>query len=278
MKRVVVIGGDSVIGAAVRERFEQNGVEVAVTSRREGAEYRVDLAEAADRWRLPRECDAAILCAARSRLEDCDEHPKETRRVNVTQTVELARRLSERGAFLIFLSTNLVFRGNGGPFPPTAPTDPVCEYARQKVEVERALSEDGVASAIVRLSKVVHPGMPLLRGWAEALRRGDPVPAFANLRFSPITPSYVAEALCLIAGRRLSGITHLAGSGQISYADFALALARRLGVRTSLVIPTEIPDGPARSSALDAARAASELGVLPSNIAQTIADLFEYLP
>jgi len=43
------------------------------------------------------------------------------------------------------------------------------------------------------------------------------------------------------------------------------------------VIPTETPDGPARSSVLDAGRAARELGVRLPEIAQIVGELLDSL-
>lgn len=274
--RVLIVGGESVIGSAARKHLENSGARVVATSRRESAEYCVDLAEPANSWQLPDVCSVAILCASRSRLQECEAHRAETRWVNVTQTLELARQLRRRGAFVIFLSTNLVFRGGEGPFSESAAVDPVCEYARQKAEVEHELLAHGGAG-VVRLNKVLHPNLPILRDWASAFRRDEEVRAFANLSFSPITPAYVAEALWEIAQRRLAGVIHLSGDTQISYADLARTLARRLRANESLVIPTDAPDGPARSASLDAGRAMRELGLAPLDVAQTVGELIDSL-
>jgi len=274
----LIVGAKGLLGCAITQHLGLCGAPMVSAGRSaQAGEWQLDLAADPAEWQVPAGLSAAYLCAAETRLQVCEAEPERTACVNVERTLELARRLVEAGAFVVFPSTNLVFDGHRPVFLEGHSVCPVTEYARQKVRVEAGLRQWPSRTAIVRLSKVVHPGMPLLRGWADLLRRGETVRAFANLHFSPITPAYVAEALYAIASRRLSGITHLSGSGQMSYADLAFALARRLGVRESLVIPAETPDGPARSSVLDAGRAARELGVCQPEIAQIVGELLDSL-
>lgn len=274
----LIVGSSGLIGRALCERLGASASAFAATSRTTAdTRWPLDLAAEPDEWRLPDEIDVAFLCAAETSLQKCEQAPERTRRINVERTVELAHRLVARGAFVVHLSTNLVFDGSQVVFRPDDPVKPVTEYGRQKAEAEAALLDLHRPLAVVRLTKVVHAGMPLLRDWGQALRGGETVRAFTNLRFSPLSPAFVAEALCAIAAHRLTGTTQLSGSGQISYADLALALARRLGAAESLVIPTEAPDGPARSAALEAERATRELGLPPPDVAQTVGELLDSL-
>lgn len=274
----LIVGVNGSLGGALAERLGHAGVECLGTSRTEGAGLlQLDLADEPATWRLPDRVSAVFLCAAETRLQVCENEPERTARLNVERTLELAGRLAERGAFIVYPSSNLVFDGRLPIYSADAPRSPTTEYGRQKARVEAEILRWQDRVAVVRITKVVHPGMPLLHGWVAALRRGEAVRAFSNLRFSPITPVFVAEALCAIADRRLAGITHLSGNGQMSYADLAFAFARRLGVSESLVVPTEVPDGPARSAVLDPERATRELGLPPPDVAQTVGKLIDSL-
>ena len=92
---------------------------------------------------------SVFLLAAATGYERCEKDPVATRLVNVDQTVELAGRLMQRGAFAVFPSSSAVFGNTGAEAPGEgAATQPATEYGRQKVAAERALrSSEGAHSA-----------------------------------------------------------------------------------------------------------------------------------
>ena len=238
---ILIVGGDSLIGRALHESYRAAGAPCFATSRRAGQQPQLDLAASPETWELAESYSAAFLCAGRTKLADCEAHPAETALINVTRTTELARRLSERGAFIVFLSTNLVFDG-GKAFPSVddAP-NPTTAYGHQKAEAEKILCELGDRVAIVRLTKVVHPRMPLLLDWAAALRRQEVIHPYSDMVFSPIPLEYVAHALRSIAARRTGGVIHLSAEMDISYASLAASLAEQLNVTSDLVQPQLAP-------------------------------------
>src|SRR4029077_13292605 len=117
--------------------------EVLITSRKTSTDEKVlplDLSQPPESWPALPECRAAVFCAAMTNLEQCRRDPAESRRINVVQTLHLARRLAEQNCFVVFISTNLVFDG-AKPFRrQDDPTCPRTEYGRQKAEVEAALA------------------------------------------------------------------------------------------------------------------------------------------
>jgi dTDP-4-dehydrorhamnose reductase len=237
---VLIVGGDSLIGRASHESYRAAGVPCFATSRRARQHPQLDLASA-ETWELAESYSTAFLCAGRTKLADCEAHPAETALVNVTRTTELARRLWERGTFIVFLSTNLVFDGSKGfPSVDDAP-NPTGAYGLQKAKAEKILRELCDRVAIVRLTKVVHPAMPLLLDWAAALRRGEVIHPYCDMVFSPIPLDYVVRALQSIAARRSGGIIHLSAETDVSYASLAASLARQLNVTRDLVQPQPAP-------------------------------------
>lgn len=234
---ILIVGGDGLIGRALHESHRAAGVSCLATSRRAGQHPRLDLAAAPETWELADNYSTVFLCAGRTRLADCEANPAETALINVTRTNELARKLHDRGAFVVFLSTNLVFDGSKDfPAVDDAP-NPTTAYGHQKAEAEKILRELGERVAIVRLTKVVHPAMPLLLDWAAALRRREVIHPYFDMVFSPIPLEYVAGALRSIASRPTGDIIHLSAESDISYASLAASLAEHLDVSCDLVQP-----------------------------------------
>ena len=90
---------------------------------------------------------------------------------------------------------------------------------------------------------------------------------------------FVGEALVTIGEKRPSGNLHLSGAENVSYIDFANALAKKLGIRPNLIEPTtatakgvNIPFKP-RYSGLGMTRTTQLTNIEPQRLDQLIDDL-----
>ena len=273
---VLIVGGDSLIGRALRESYRAAGVPCLATSRRIGQDLQLDLASSPETWELADSYSTAFLCAGRTKLADCEAHPAETALINVTRTTELARRLGQRGAFIVFLSTNLVFDGNKA-FPTVEDAlNPTTTYGHQKAEAEKILCELGDRVAIVRLTKVVNPAMSLLLDWAAALRHREVIHPYSDMVLSPIPLDYVSRALRAIASRRTGGIVHLSAETDISYSSLATSLAKHLDVAPDLIQPQRAPTPAPRFGTLRM-RPQDAATLKPPPAAETIRELLSSL-
>jgi dTDP-4-dehydrorhamnose reductase len=274
----LTVGGDGMIGGLLAAALTADGEASFVTTRRRdsvgGRRLFVDLDAAAwdDALRTP--FAVAYLCAAMARLDACLADPVRAVRVNADHMTALAAALAARGCYVILLSTNQVFDGaRPAPGCGDAPC-PTSVYGRSKAAAERGvlgLAADPAVPppGVLRLSKVVEPGMPLLAGWAERLRRGERVRAARDMTLAPLPAAQVIEALRAMAARRTPGIVQLAAGGEISYVDAARHVARRVGASPDLVDAVDslaagfLKEAPPPHTLLDGSRAADELGVRP---------------
>jgi len=238
---ILVIGGSGMIGRGVVSAAGRLGIPCESTTRKPGQGHFLDLSLIPDSWQIPKNVEAAVLCASVTGLKTCESDPEGTRAINVSATKILADRLAEQGTRVTFLSSNQVF----GPdaFQPSEddPPEPVTEYGRQKLAVERHLTEKIPSAKIIRLTKVVSSELPLFAKWAEDLGRGRPVRAYSNLHLSPLALFPTTAQILEIACSLHSGIFHLSASDSISYLDAAQWLASRLGVSSSLVQSDDAP-------------------------------------
>jgi dTDP-4-dehydrorhamnose reductase len=130
--------------------------------------------------------------------------------------------------------------------------------------------------AIVRLTKVVHPAMPLLLNWATALRRGEVIRPYSNMVFSPLPLRYVSRALQSIASRETGGVIHLSAEADITYASVASSLAEHLDAAPDLVQPQLAPARPPRFGTLRM-RPEDVALLKPPAVAETIRELLSSL-
>jgi dTDP-4-dehydrorhamnose reductase len=234
--KTLIVGGDSEIANATTMHLHASGYDVVATTRRQEriAADRpfLDLSRSIDDWPVPDGIGAACFCAAIARLNDCARDPEGSALINATHTVALADRLLERGIPVLFLSTDKVFDGTRPHVPADAPLCPVSEYGRQKAAAEAALVErmrQGAPVVILRLAKIVSPGMELLRQWAASLGSGKAIRAFDDMMMAPTPVAMVARAIERLLAEPQAGIFQLTGPRDIAYSEIGSHLARRLG-------------------------------------------------
>jgi dTDP-4-dehydrorhamnose reductase len=241
----LLVGGDSEIATATFSFLRGRGRNVTGTTRRRQQVTRdrpfLDLSSPLAEWEPPAGTTAACILAAVTRLAACEADPIGSAALNVGQTVALVDRLVARGIYVLFISTNQVFDGTQPRVAPEAPTCPISEYGRQKASTEAALNRrmaSGAPIAILRLAKIVSPSTALLRGWTNSLAQREPIDAFFDMTMAPTPVHTVASAVEALLAGRMPGVFQLSGPTDISYAEFGLRLAARMGVDRRLVRPS----------------------------------------
>ncbi len=227
---VLVVGADGAIGKALSSSWRATGAPVIEATRRppfSACRIELDLSRPSADPLPP--ADVAYLLAAVTDLAACERDPAGTARVNEHCTIELARRLAERGTHVVFPSTNLVFDGARPVRRADDPVSPPSEYGRQKARVEAALAPLGASAAVLRLTKVVGPSTGPFASWVQKLRGGETIEAFADKVFAPVTLGETVALLVVIARDRLGGLFQASATRDMSYAEAATVLARRVG-------------------------------------------------
>jgi dTDP-4-dehydrorhamnose reductase len=239
--RVLVIGGDSPIGAAFVHALAQRGDIVHATTRRRdtvaGNRFYLDLAgDDVETITLP-EVDIAFFCAAISGFAVCRADPTLARRINVQGTGKFLRRLTSNGVYSVLLSSTAVFDFQKPHVPADTPVHPLTTHGQIKAEAEREFLASGALGSVLRLTKVVTRHAPLYSKWIAALGRNDQVVAFSDLHIAPISLEDATRAMCAVASDRGRGIYQVSGAHDISYFDVARYLAKMMGVPSDRVRP-----------------------------------------
>jgi dTDP-4-dehydrorhamnose reductase len=294
---LLLIGGESKIGAAMYCHVAARGGAVIATTRRQidgQARGQVvgnpfpqrplfDLSRPLDGWEPPPGTHAACILAGVTRLTACAADPPGSAYLNVPQTLALARRLLEYGIFVVFLSSNLVFDGSQPSTSVDAATVPVSEYGKQKARAEAGLRvhmDRGAPVAILRLSKVLSSETVLMSDWADTLSRGRPIRAFSDMRLAPVPADLVCEAIGALLGAQSPGVFQLSGPRDVSYAEAARDLARCVGADPGLVESAsagfaDLPAGATpRHTTLDSTLMRSRFGIAVPDAGEVIESLY----
>lgn len=238
---VLVIGVNGLIGSSLAELAQRDGIDWIGTSRKAKADAdaikELDLLNDDQIRNLSFRPKITYLCAAETNIRTCQSNPEATGKINIEQTVKLAKHLHQAGSAIVFLSSNLVFDGNHPHVRPEQMTAPQTEYGRQKAEAEKILLGELERVAVVRLTKVVHQDFALFKEWLSALCQRRAIRPFSDMPFCPIELSVVAEELWVLSRDFTPGIFQLSGDADLSYASAAQFLAHCRGIDLELVKP-----------------------------------------
>ncbi|TAH47011.1 MAG: dTDP-4-dehydrorhamnose reductase [Betaproteobacteria bacterium] len=215
--------------------------------------------------------DVIVNAAAYTAVDKAESEPDLARAINTEAVRRLAAEAATLGAWLVHYSTDYVFDGSGDhPWREDAATGPLSVYGRSKLEGEEAIRASGCRHLILRTSWVYAArGGNFARTMLRLAAERDRLTVIADQIGAPTGAELIADVSAhalrsALRDDKLSGIYHLAASGETSwhgYARFVIDEARALGLALKVTdiapIPTSEYPTPARrplNSRLDTAR------------------------
>ena len=188
--------------------------------------------------------DAVINCAALANLEECEEYPDRARILNAEIPGELANACAKRNIRFIHLSTDAVFDGTKrGSYTEEDEPNPQSIYAQTKLDGERAVQEANPQAIIARVNFFgwsLGGRRSLAEFFVNNLSEGNNVNGFTDVIFCPMWVTDLSRTLIDMLEKNLSGLYHVVGSQAISKYQFGLEVARRFGLRESLISPQSV--------------------------------------
>lgn len=182
---------------------------------------------------------AVVYAAGMTSVRECEANPALSERVNLLGPLEVAREVSERGGYFVFISSSAANeyrdmsenqardahrRGDIG----------ASIYGLHKYLAEQELK--GLENTlVVRLSKVAMPDWELPHYWVSQLMMGKSIEAFSDHFLSPIPTQILNELTVALLRRRVDGFVEVSACDQCSYLEVAQMFAREIGVNENMV-------------------------------------------
>jgi dTDP-4-dehydrorhamnose reductase len=257
MRRLVVTGATGFVAGSVISQagsdWEVHAFSRGATLKRFAGEawHRFDLNDKAELTRRMDSVapDAVIHAAAIAGIDHCMAHKDEARQANVETTARLAALSAERGAKMVFVSSDNVFDGKRGMYAETDATAPVNFYGQTKVAGEQSVLDSSSRAVAARTALVM--GLPALGSgnsfldWMiPKLAAGEQVGIPENEIRSPIDVLTLGCALLELASNGYAGILHFAGNEALDRCEMVRRIAGRMGYDPGLVVandPAAIP-------------------------------------
>ncbi len=159
-----------------------------------------------------------------------------------TAALTAAQNLSDAaaavGCRIIFLSTDMIFDGSGGPYHEDSRPAPRSDYGRVKLACEQHLLSNLPACLVVRTSLIYdfHPSNRQVGWMLDRLASGGRIPLFVDEVRHPIWSWNLAEALLELCHLPVTGILHVAGPEPLSRFKYGCALLWALGYDPAQVV------------------------------------------
>ena len=197
----------------------------------------LDIADADAVGRTVREekADVIVNCAAYTNVDRAEEDETAADLLNHRAVANLAAAARERGAMLIHISTDYVFRGDKcTPYAEDDPTDPTGAYGRTKLAGERAVQQSGCRYLIFRTAWLYSEfGNNFLRTMLRLTAERDSLSVVFDQVGTPTYAGDLARAIFeIVQGRKYDGregVYHFSDEGVCSWYDFARAIAGYAG-------------------------------------------------
>jgi dTDP-4-dehydrorhamnose reductase len=196
--------------------------------------------------------DCIVNCAAYTNVDKAEDEEKLAYRINAYAVGLLAEAAAARGALLIHISTDYVFKGiNVRPYIEDQPTDPLGVYGRTKLAGEKALCESGCRFIILRTAWLYSP---YGNNFVKTIRRLTSERDSINVVFDQVgSPTYAADLAFAIfdiiendKSQGCEGIYHFSNEGVCSWYDVAVATARLSGNDRCVISPCHSDEFPSK--------------------------------
>ena len=188
-----------------------------------------------------------INCAAYTAVDKAEGNEVICRQLNAEAPGFLASAISQRGGWIIHISTDYVFDGTSHlPYTEDMPTCPTSAYGRTKLEGEKNVLHYCRQAVIIRTAWLYSSfGNNFVK---TMLRLGAERPDLGVVFDQIGTPTYAADlakAIMSIISKGIKpGIYHYSNEGVTSWYDFALAIHRLAGITNCRVRPLHTSEYP----------------------------------
>jgi dTDP-4-dehydrorhamnose reductase len=181
-----------------------------------------------------------IHAAAMTQADDCERDPVGCWNVNVTATRFLIDAAKTTGASMLYVSTDFVFDGDGGPYKETDQPAPVNFYGSSKLAAERAVMASGLDWSIVRTVLVYgrsdHQARSNIMTWVrDKLTTRTPINVVDDQLRTPTWAGDLALGISLVAEHNAGGIWHISGADLLTPYEMAVKTANYLNLDISLM-------------------------------------------
>ena len=168
--------------------------------------------------------DVLINAAAYTAVDKAESDEETARAINADAVAIMAEAMSDQGGKLVHVSTDFVFDGSASrPYAPDETRAPISAYGRTKAQGEDHLRDTDL---LVRTAWVYEAGgANFVRTMVRLMKERDELSVVSDQVGAPTWATGLAHTLWGLIEKGASGTFHHSDAGEISWHDFAVAIA-----------------------------------------------------
>ncbi len=239
----IIIGANGLVGKAIISVLQSQGKIALGFSRSYRSPYKFDLLNPDFKIFSDYKVKTAYITAAVTGMQDCENNPGKSHKINVENTKKLIDYLNKNKIYIVFFSSSQVFDGNIKNPNENSLTNPKNMYGKQKIEIENYLLRKNIPSSIIRVTKVLgDQPAGLFKEWFSALKKGSYIYPAGNISLSPVIAGDLANISIQLANKRKEGVWNFSSKTEISYFDAVKLLADIKGYEKKLIHKKKVQD------------------------------------
>lgn len=243
----LVIGANGLIGSSIMSYLDAVGTFYNKTQRMIPGRKRdyLDIAEKHGVFSMfeKHRPKRVFLTAGVTNVDWCET--LESDKVNTFGVSHVIAGCRDFDAQLIFFSSPYVFDGKSQtPYKPREATSPINRYGRQKENAEKViLSIEGLQYLIIR-TVAIFGGNDFVYQIKKAVKENKRVHVPVDQTVNPVYAPDLAKTVIHLSERYSGDIFHVAGNRCLTYYDFAIQIAYKLGHKKphDLIIGMKLAD------------------------------------
>ena len=187
--------------------------------------------------------DIIFHCAAMANIDQCEENPDLTFRINAELPGKIAYLSKRKGIKLVHISTDAVFDGQKGNYTEDDQPNPLGVYAKSKLEGENYVSENNPEALIARVNFYgysITGKRSLSEFFLNNLLDNKSMLGFTDVFFCPLIVNDLVDLLHEMINADLCGIYHTLSCESLSKYDFGCMIAERFSLDAGLIKPVSV--------------------------------------
>jgi len=186
--------------------------------------------------------NAVVHAAALTNVDKCETEKELALKINAEGTRNIAESCSKHKAFLVYISTDYVFKGEQGMYKETDKPAPINHYGLTKLKgeehVKNLLDNYCIARASVIYGSIPATGKINFALWLlNKLKKKEKVEIVTDQWNSPTLNTNLANMVLEALERKLTGTFHMTGATRLSRYEFAELLAETFNLDKNLITP-----------------------------------------
>jgi dTDP-4-dehydrorhamnose reductase len=251
--RILITGGTGLLGKALIENRSDNDEIIATYLGKytmddyEGIKYlQLDIRDLENGTRIFRDFspDIAIHTASIGSPDYAEQHPEETKDVNVIGTRKIASMCEQFGAKLIYISSNGIYDGERAPYSEESNPEPINFYGEVKLQGETVIKSAKIQHAIVRPMLMYGWNHPFERSnivtqAIAKLQKGEAMYAYDDVYANPLFNYSCAMAIWEIIKKEKYDVFNIAGAERVSIHKLLGKVAEVFNLDGNLIKPVQ---------------------------------------